>query len=71
MPEENEEELLGRFVNTFPCKDFGSDREFYNDLKEALEADEAYSAKSTLLKLLAITHTVITSVRPKIKLGAS
>ena len=66
MPEENEEELLGRFVNTFtykynPSRDFGSNREFYNDLKEALEADEAYAAKPTLLKLLAITQVVMNS----------
>ena len=66
MPEENEKELLGRFVNTFtykynPSRDFGSNREFYNDLKEALEADEAYAAKPTLLKLLAITQVVMNS----------
>ena len=66
MPEENEEELLGRFVNTFtykynPSRDFGFNREFYNDLKEALEADDAYEAKPTLLKLLAITQVVMNS----------
>jgi hypothetical protein len=44
-----------------PSRDFGSNREFYNDLKEALEADEVYAAKPTLLKLLAITQVVMNS----------
>ena len=40
-------------MNTFtykynPSRDFGSNREFYNDLKEALEVDEVYEAKPTL-----------------------
>ena len=66
MPEENEEELLVRLVKTFTYKyntsrDFDSNREFYNDLKKALEADEAYEAKPTLLKLLAITQVVMNS----------
>ena len=63
---EEQEELLGRFVNTFtykynPSRDFGSNREFYNELKEALEADEAYEAKLSPLKLLAITQVVMNS----------
>ena len=66
MPEEHKEELLGRFVNTFtyksnPSRDFGSNREFYNDLKEALEDDEGYQAKPSLLRLLAITQAVMNS----------
>ena len=47
MLEEHEEELLGRFVNTFtyksnPSRDFGSNREFNN------EDDKAYQASVAL-----------------------
>ena len=59
MLEKNEEELLSRFVNTFtykhnPSRDFGSNREFYNDLKKALEHDEAYTGKPSLSRVLMI-----------------
>ena len=66
MPEEYEEELLGHFVNTFtynhnPSRDFGSNREFYNDLKVALEQDEAYTVKPSLSRLLAMIQVLMNS----------
>ena len=53
-------------MNTFtykynPPRDFGSNREFYNNLKEALDSDEANEAKPSLLRLLAITQVVMNS----------
>ena len=66
MLEKNEEELLSRFVNTFtykhnPSRDFGSNREFYNDLKKALEHDEAYTGKPSLSRVLMITQVLMYS----------
>ena len=49
MPVEHEAALLSKFVSVFthfhnPHKDYGSNRLFHNDLKEALEKDAAYTA---------------------------
>ena len=101
---EYEEELLGRFVNTFtykhnPSRDFGSNREGFgrpNHMRDechqrdipgwndqcrwvdskAYKSIDAYNTtvgqgdKHPVL-MRALSNTVITSVRPKIKLGAS
>ena len=53
MPADSEALLLSKFEKVFthflnPRKDYGSNRLFQNDLKEALEKDAAYTAKPSL-----------------------
>ncbi len=50
MPADSEALLLSKFEKVFthfhnPRKDYGSNRLFQSDLKEALEKDAAYTAK--------------------------
>ena len=44
-----------------PRKDYGSNRLFQNDLKEALEKDAAYTAKPSLQGLLTAAQLVMNS----------
>ena len=53
IPTEHEATLLSKFVSVFtnfhnPHKEYGSNRLFHNDLKEALEKDAAYTAAPSL-----------------------
>ena len=63
MPADLEALFLSKFEKMFtnfhnPRK-YGSNRMFQNDLKEALEKDAAYTAKSTLQGLLTATQLVM------------
>ncbi len=60
IPAEHEATLLSKFVSVFtnfhnPHKEYGSNRLFHNDLKEALEKDAAYTVAPSLQGLLTIT----------------
>ena len=66
MPADSEALLLSKFEKVFthfhnPRKDYGSNRLFQNDLKEALEKDAAYTAKPSLQGLLTATQLVMNS----------
>jgi hypothetical protein len=66
MPADSEALLLSKFEKVLtnfhnPHKDYGSNRMFQNDLKEALEKDAAYTAKPTLQGLLTATQLVMNS----------
>ena len=57
---------LSKFVSVFihfhnPHKDYGSNRLFHNDLKEALEKDAAYTAAPSLTGLLKVVQLVMNS----------
>ena len=66
MPADSEALLLSKFEKVFthfhnPRKDYGSNRLFQNDLKEALEKDAAYTAKPSLQGLLTAAQLVMNS----------
>jgi len=66
IPAEHEATLLSKFVSVFtnfhnPHKEYGSNRLFHNDLKEALEKDAAYSAAPSLQGLLTVAQLVMNS----------
>ncbi len=66
MPADSEALFLSKFEKVFthfhnPRKDYGSNRLFQNDLKEALEKDAAYTAKPSLQGLLTAAQLVMNS----------
>ena len=66
MPADSKALLLNKFEKVFthfhnPHKDYGSNRLFQSDLKEALEKDAAYTAKPSLQGLLTATQLVMNS----------
>ena len=66
MPADSEALLLSKFEKVFTHyhnshKDYGSDRLFQNDLKEAFEKDATYTAKPSLQGLLTATQLVMNS----------
>ena len=66
MPADSEALLLSKFEKVFtsfhnPHKDYGSNRLFQSDLKEALEKDAAIMAKPSLQGLLTAAQLVMNS----------
>ncbi len=66
MPADLEALLLSKCEKVFthfhnPRKDYGSNRLFQSDLKEALEKDAAYTAKPSLQGLLTAAQLVMIS----------
>ena len=66
MPADAEALLLSKVAKVFthfhnPHKDYGSNRLFQNDQKEALEKDGAYTAKPSPQGLLTATQIVMNS----------